>query len=120
MTQKQERKIKNLSHHNGYAKNKGKNRKICWRLLYNLLIILIISSGIYYVISINDLSAKGFVMQELKIKLADISNKNKDMELKIMELESYENIDQRADNLKMVKVDKIDYFTIVNEAMAKK
>ncbi len=120
MTQKQERSIKNLSHHNGYTKNKGKNRKICWRLLYNLLIILIIFSGIYYVISINDLSARGFVMQELKVKLAAISNKNKDMELKIMELESYENIEQRADNLKMVKVDKIDYFTIVNEAMAKK
>lgn len=120
MTQKQKRKIKDLSHHNGYAKDKDKSQKICWRILSNLLVVLIISSGIYYVIGINDLSAKGFVMQELKIKLAAISNENRDMELKIMELESYENIDQRADSLKMVKVDKIDYFTIVNEAVAKK
>ncbi len=120
MSQKQKRSIKDLSHHNGYAKNKGKNRKIYWRLLYNLLIILIISCGIYYIVSINDLSAKGFVMQELKNKLAVINKDNKDMELRVMELESYENIDQRANNLKMVKVDKIDYFTIIDETVAKK
>ncbi len=36
------------------------------------------------------------------------------------ELESYENIAKRAEELKMVKVDKIDYITIVDGVVAKK
>lgn len=81
---------------------------------------MIVASGIYFVIIANDLSIKGFVLQELKIEVAEINKENKNIKLKIMELESYDNITKRADDLKMVKVEKIDYILLGSEAVAKK
>lgn len=121
MIQKQKAKIKTTANHgNSLAKDGNKNHKFRWDIFNKFLIILIITSGIYYMISINDLSIKGFMFQELKTKLAGLKNENNCMELEIMELESYEYINSRAQNLEMVKVDKIDYITMVDEAVAKK
>ena len=85
-----------------------------------LLCILVICSGISFVAGINDLSIKGFVLQELKSKVTELKNENKNIELTATELESYENIHRRAEDLKMVKVDKIDYVMVVNDVVAMK
>lgn len=85
-----------------------------------LLLVIIIFSGISFVISINDLSIKGFMLEELKKETYSISVENENIELLVMELESYENIANRADELKMVKVDAIEYIKVSDEAVAKK
>ena len=59
-------------------------------------------------------------MLDLKTKISELQKESENIELKIMDLESYENISQRAEKLKMVKVDKIDYITSVNDSVAKK
>jgi len=100
-------------------KNKKRIKKI-YPLLSRTLIVLIILSGIAFVASINDLSIKGFVLAELKNDLANLQEENEKIELSVMALESYESINERASNLKMVRVDAIDYITTTDEAVAKR
>ena len=78
------------------------------KTLNKVLGILIILSGTYFVISINDLSIKGFVLSDLKQASNQLNKTNEEIELKIMALESYDNILERASSLKMVRVDRIE------------
>ena len=98
----------------------NKKRDYCHLLAVanRFLLALVLVCGVYFVVSINDLSIKGFVLQELKTEIAKLENDKKNVELSIMKLESYENINQKASDLKMVKVDKIDYVTVANGAVA--
>lgn len=73
-----------------------------------------------FLISTNDLSIKGFVLNDMKIKLTDLQKENQKMELKITELQSYENIDKKAKERNMVKVEKIEYVSLAKEEIAKK
>jgi cell division protein FtsL len=120
MRQKQKAKIKIPGCFNGFDRKSTKSKIFSWQIFNKVLIVLIIISSIYFIVSVNDLSIKGFMLQELKLKIAELDNKNADLELKIMELESYENISERAQGMKMVKVDKIDYITIIEEVVAVK
>lgn len=101
-------------------KQKTKNYRSYWRFANKLMMVLIVVGGIYFIININSLSIKGFILRELKDKVVKLNNENKNIELKIMELESYKNLNQRAEGLEMVKVDKIDYIIVVDEAVAVK
>ena len=118
MTQKQKTKIKISGRIGCLEKKSAKGKIFNWRIFSKILIILIIISGVYFIISVNDLSIKGFMLQELKTELGELDNENVNLELKIMELGSYENISNRARDMKMVKVDKIDYITIIDEVVA--
>ena len=91
-----------------------------WALLNKLLISLIIVLGVYYVACTNDLTVKGFVIQDLKIKAAEYEETNKKLELAAYELNNTENINNRAKALKMVKVGKIDYITVVPATVAQR
>ncbi|MEA1963367.1 MAG: hypothetical protein U9M94_03985 [Patescibacteria group bacterium] len=101
--------------------SKRKKRNILsWKLLSGTIIFLTVLSGLCYIVTINDLAVKGIVLEELKKEATRQNNLTNDYELAIMEMESYDNINKRAKDMKMVKVDKIDYITINNEGVAKK
>ncbi|OGF28468.1 hypothetical protein A2331_05105 [Candidatus Falkowbacteria bacterium RIFOXYB2_FULL_34_18] len=89
-------------------------------ILNKFIMAMILVCGIYFVVSANDLSIKGFVLQKLKLEVAEINKQNKEIKLKIMELESYDNITKKAEELKMVKVEKVDYILISPETVARK
>lgn len=91
-----------------------------WRLVNRVIIFLAVLSGFGYIVTINDLAVKGIVLEELRKEAAEQNNLTNDYELAIMEMESYDHINKRAKDMKMVKVDKIDYITINNEGVAKK
>ena len=100
---------------------KQKNKKsVLQKIIVKFVFCLIMILGISYVVSVNNLSIKGFVLNDLKLKVSELQKENENIELKVMNLESYENITKRANELKMVKVDKIDYITKANEFVAKK
>jgi len=100
---------------------KQKNKIIILqKIIIKFIFCLIIICGISYVISVNNLSIKGFVLADLKLKVSELQKENENIELKVMNLESYENINKRANELKMVKVDKIDYITKINDFVAKR
>ncbi|MCK5416487.1 hypothetical protein KAI92_03610 [Candidatus Parcubacteria bacterium] len=74
--------------------------------------------GVYFVFGVNDLSIKGFVLQEVKNEVSRYEDQNRELELKVMELESYENLSKRAVELNMVKVGKVDYISVENGVVA--
>lgn len=86
------------------------------KLIFGLIIILSIS----YILSINDLSIKGFVINDLKSRMNELTKENESYDLRIAQLEANDNINVRAEQLAMVKVDKINYINIIDEKVAKR
>ena len=69
---------------------------------------------------VNTLSIQGFQLYELKEEIGALQEQNDELRLKTMSLESYAKISQRADDLKMVRVDRVDYLVIEEGAVAVK
>lgn len=101
-------------------RNKKPSRLSAFRMINKIIIGIIIFSGIYYVIGVNDLSIKGFMLDKLKNQADVLAKENQDIEMQVMQLESYDQIAHRAQELKMVVVEKIEYITIINGEVAKK
>ena len=101
--------------------NKKNYKKIfSFRMISRFSIVLCFVLGFCFVAGINDLSIKGFVLQELKNDFENMSDENRMLELGIMQLESYENISVRANELKMVEVDKVNYVSFTPGTVARK
>ena len=101
-------------------KEKKQNKNKIYKILIKINCVLIILLGLFYIISINDLSIKGFTLNKIKNNSMVLAKENEDMELKIMDLKSYDSINQRANGLRMVKVDKIDYINVISDGLAQK
>jgi len=108
------------NHSNSSFKNKNKNYNKLFLLVNRLLLFLIVVFSVAYILSINDLSIKGFVLNDLKSKAKELAKENADIELKVVNLGSNETINNRAQQMAMVKVDTIDYITMIDGRMAKR
>jgi len=91
------------------TKTKMKNKKFTLKIFNKILLLLIIVSGVYYLACINDLSVKSFRIQELKQEISRLDNENNDFEVKVMSLNSYNDLNQKVNGLDMVAVGEIDY-----------
>ena len=58
------------------------------------------------------LVVKGFELQELKVKVSNLSEENRKASVETMALKSYGNLAKRIENLNMIAVDNIDYIKI--------
>jgi hypothetical protein len=99
---------------------KRKDYNAFWGRINKLLVIIIIGCGAYYIIGVNSLSIKGFVLGELGDRSLSLRQENEALEFRLAQLGSYENINMRAQDFHMVKVDKIDYITVIDGIVAKK
>jgi len=88
--------------------------------LNKFLFVFLAFGLIYYLTGVNDLTIKGFFMQELKNDVSRLDDENKITELKIMGLKSYNNLSQRAKDLKMVAVEDVNYITVTDDSVARK
>jgi len=119
MTIKQKQNL----HKEGLARKTGRLRgakKSWWPIVNAVIYISVFIGGICYIAGINDLSIKGFKLQDMKTRAAAIESENANLELQITQIESYENLTARAREIGMVGVDKIDYISAVNGAVARK
>jgi len=96
------------------TKNKTKLHSLGNKILLGMIAVVCIG----YIATINDLSIKGFILQDLKGDISQLEIDNEQHELKAMNLESYELINERAQKLGMVKVDNIKYVSVVSGAVA--
>ena len=97
-----------------------KRKILSWKLINRTIIFLTVLTGLGYIFTINDLAVKGIVLEELRKEAVEQNDLSNNYELAIMEMESYDNINKRAKDMKMVRVEKIDYITINNDGVAKK
>ncbi len=84
------------------------------------LLFAVVISGFYYLKSIDDLVNKNFELQGLKDRSALLEEDNKSFEIMKSELESYESMRARIDELEMVKVSGINYINAGDDSLAKK
>ncbi len=99
-----------------------KNKNISkYLLVFNKLLFGVIGIvGVCFVFGVNDLSIKGFVLHEIRTNVNSLIEENAKYELQVMQLESYETLTCRAEELNLVKVDKIDYIFVDKDSVAMK
>lgn len=93
----------------------NKNKKNKWfsiKILIRILLLLIIIEGVYYMASINDLVVKGFKLQELKTYSNNLANENRNINIQVTSLKSYNSLAKRIEELKMVYAVDIDYIKV--------
>ncbi|MFH1427962.1 MAG: hypothetical protein ABIG60_05570 [Patescibacteria group bacterium] len=121
MTQTKKEIIINQQNEN--KKNRGKIFKLrnfaSIKLLNIIMLIFIVIAGVFYLVTMNDLIVKGFKLQEFKNEITILKNENKDLELKVMALESLNNLHEKAAKLNMVAVGEVDYLTVFREVAAR-
>lgn len=84
------------------------------------LFVLTAALGIYYVATMNDLSVKGFRLQEIKKEAKELVDDNKNLELKLIALISFNNLNERIKSLGMTAAGKISYIESGAPVVAKK
>jgi len=100
---------------------KEKKIKIFTLKTFNkILFLFIIAAGVYYFTGINDLTVKGFKLEEVKQKINSLNEENKVIAQRVTALESYSNLSERVKALSMVAVGNVDYITAESGVMAKK
>jgi hypothetical protein len=97
-----------------------RNWHISLPLVNKILVVLIIVLSVSYIASINNLSIKGFVLNDNKAKINELTKEKSDIELKVAQFESNDSLNNRAQQLAMVKVDKINYLTVVGGKVARR
>lgn len=97
-----------------------KTRQFCLKKFNKILYLAIVLCFGYNLFLINCLSVRGFEMKEARQKLNKITAQNQDLELEIMNLESYRNLNGKIGQLGLVKVEKINYLNVQGGSVAKK
>ena len=78
------------------VKEKGANYLRNILIANRIIVVLIIAFSIGYMLSVNDLSIKGFVLNDLKSQLKDLEKENSLIESQFAQLESNNTINTRA------------------------
>lgn len=68
--------------------------------------------------SVNDLVVKGFKLQELKTCSNNLINENKNINIQVMSLKSYNSLIERVEKLNMVSAADIDYIRVNKGGLA--
>jgi hypothetical protein len=82
--------------------------------------ILVVVFFVGYLFTVNDLAVKGIVLNDLKSKVNELNQENQSIELQTANLDANSAIDSRAQQLPMVKVDKVDYINIADGKVARR
>ncbi|MDD5043240.1 MAG: septum formation initiator family protein [Patescibacteria group bacterium] len=100
-------------------------RRSFWKringLNFNVIIlVLIVAAGLLYLVQINSVAAKGFEIKDLEKRIETLKDDNKNLELKIAELQSHSYLAEKIKGLNMVAVSKVDYLIPGSTAVAYK
>lgn len=96
------------------------SKRLNLRLVNLVLGGLVLIIGGYYLVNINDLIVKGFALRELKSQATILASENLDSEAKVMNLQSYSNLNDKIKKLNMVAVGEVEYLTVNQPALARK
>lgn len=88
---------------------------------FNVIILgLIILVSFLYLVQVNSVAAKGFKIKDLEKRIEELKDGNKNLELKVAELQSRGYIKKEIQKLNMVAVSNVDYITAVSTVVAYK
>lgn len=90
------------------------------RFFNAILFLVVFGLGFAYLISVSDLTVKGFVLQELRAEVAALAEERLSYKEKIDALQSYYVLSERAKSLDMVAISDIEYIQAGSHIVAKK
>lgn len=108
---------------NGYSskiKPVSKGHRLDLRKINIGLLSVLSVLGVFYLITVSDLTVKGFVLQELKSQAASVNDERLSSEEQINKLQSYYSLSSRTKGLNMVAIGDIEYLSKNAAALAKK
>lgn len=97
-----------------------KKLRINIKMFNKALFAVIIALFVYYIAGTNDLTVKGFKLQELKKMSKELGEQNNNLELQAMALGAYNNLGEKISKLDMVAVGKVEYISAADALVAKK
>lgn len=102
------------------ASRAAKGRRLNLKFFNIFLALAIMGVGVFYLITISDLTVKGFALKELKTQSSILASEKLDNEEKINNLQSYYSLSSRTQKLNMVAVGEIDYLSVPATVVARK
>jgi hypothetical protein len=102
------------------AVKKTKNNSWLWSGASVIFGLACVVFGVAYLISINNLTVQGFVLQELKTQSNLLLEQHQDLQARALNLQSYSSLSPRLENLEMVAVEEIIYLAAKSPVIAKK
>lgn len=114
--------MKNNSDSFNKLKERKRDKQKFFKIKYlnRILLIITLALGVYYILATNNLSIKSFELNELKNEADYLSIENNEFKVKIISLESYDNLSKRIESLHMVKAGEVAYITAGQPTVAKK
>ncbi len=94
--------------------------RISLKLVNSFFMAAALVLGTYYLISVNDLSVKGFVLKELKSEVSLLESENIELQNRVSSLQSYDSVLTRINSLGMVAVGDMQYISKGQMAVAKR
>jgi hypothetical protein len=109
-----------INGHSSIIKPVAKSRSVSLKKINYALFSLLSILGVLYLVSVSDLTVKGFTLQELKSRANSANSEKLANEEKINKLQSYYSLSLRTKGLNMVAVGDIEYLNKEAAALAKK
>lgn len=110
----------NIRSTNLKPKNQRVQRSLSWRSVNIFLVVACLILGVTYLVGMNDLTVKGFVLKDLKSRTNLLAAENQDLQARALTLQSYTALSPRLKGLDMVAVEDVAYFSPQAPVVAKK
>ncbi len=95
--------------------SQNKSRK----LIAYFLILLIVFFSVLYIVQTNSVATGGYKIQKYKNELSTLQSENKNIELKLSEVQSPGFLEKQIEALSMVKIGKVEYMSPISEVAAR-
>ncbi len=102
------------------ARNYKKSGSIKFFIVFYVLLGLIIILGIFYGVVTNKVATIGYNIKSTEKKIDTIKNNNDSLKIKISELKSVKLLENKVNEIGMVKPSEIDYLNIGKEVALKR
>jgi cell division protein FtsL len=84
------------------------------------MMIVVVFMGAYYLMLLNDKATVGYKISKLDNRVADLSDINRDLELRVIDLRGVSRIEQRADEMHMVVAENVEYLSESDGSFARR
>lgn len=101
-------------------RHKQKQHSLSWYSVNIFLVATCLIFGVTYLVGMNDLTVKGFVLKDLKSRANLLAAENQDLQARALTLQSYTALSPRLQGLDMVAVEDVAYFSPQAPVVAKK
>lgn len=102
------------------ASQKSAQGMLNLKILNSGLFLIVAGFAFLYLIGISDLTAKGFILQDLRTESRDLGERKEFYEQQVNSLQSFYVLSEQAKTLNMVAIEDIEYLKASNQLVAKK